>query len=395
MGARLYFAADDGIHGLELWTSDGTTQGTVLVADLVAGRRSASPIGITPLPVGVFFSAYSPLRGREPWFLPLPASIPIAVPMIVPVLELRYFPLAADGVHLDPVETTYNFTLAEVRARVDGISAQLVNALGQGSTYLQDPTQTASLHYSILESQERRIKVPKSAVYARYPNYFAILKGAGICDYVDNKGVKEVWIWMYHTDRTVIDESTMAMGTNSRSFWNHAGYGNVSNSYQRKDLPVCKHTYTVYDYNYSRGLGEAMENHGHQIDVVYLFADNHALYWDRFVKPFGQTDGTVNHCGWVHMPPNTQTDYDWSNTRVVPSNCSDWHPDGSGAVEDVSCLNWGCGNDSGASFKLWLLQRMPGNGNSLALGGLPLRNWWELIGAFDQALARGKSLLEP
>jgi ELWxxDGT repeat protein len=41
---RLFFTADDFIHGRELWTSDGTPAGTRLVADLAADARDA-PIG--------------------------------------------------------------------------------------------------------------------------------------------------------------------------------------------------------------------------------------------------------------------------------------------------------------------------------------------------------------
>lgn len=313
--------------------------------------------------------------------------------MAARVLELRYFPVLADGITLDPEETTYSFTLRQIRSRVDDLSGQLLQALTQGSLYVNDSTRTPSLQYSILESEERLAKVPKSSAYPRYPDYFAILGGTAICDFVDNRGVKEVWIWMYHTDLTVIDESTMAMGTRSRGFWNHGSYGNVSNSYQRQDLPVCQGSYTVYDYNYSRGLGEAMENHGHQIDTVLMFADERSLYWDRFVKPYGRRDGTVNHCGWTHSPPNTERDYDWMNRTVVPSNCGDWHPDGSGLLEQVSCSSWGCRDDSGASFKLWLMQRTPGNENGRSLDGKPLRNWWEFIGDFDAALASGRSLV--
>ena len=41
VGNTLYFAADDGSSGYELWKSDGTTAGTVRVADLYPGSSGS------------------------------------------------------------------------------------------------------------------------------------------------------------------------------------------------------------------------------------------------------------------------------------------------------------------------------------------------------------------
>src|SRR5262249_26578749 len=43
IGGLAYFVADDGVHGLELWATDGTADGTVLMADANPGAGSSYP----------------------------------------------------------------------------------------------------------------------------------------------------------------------------------------------------------------------------------------------------------------------------------------------------------------------------------------------------------------
>ncbi len=64
---RLFFAADDGVHGRELWASDGTAAGTVLVSDVEPGPDSSRPTGLTAAGGRLFFSAYDGRHGRELW----------------------------------------------------------------------------------------------------------------------------------------------------------------------------------------------------------------------------------------------------------------------------------------------------------------------------------------
>jgi ELWxxDGT repeat protein len=63
----LYFVAEDPVHGIELWKSDGTEAGTVLVKDISPGPRSSYPAFLTDVAGTLFFVAEDPVHGRELW----------------------------------------------------------------------------------------------------------------------------------------------------------------------------------------------------------------------------------------------------------------------------------------------------------------------------------------
>jgi ELWxxDGT repeat protein len=77
---RLFFTAHDGRHGFELWESDGTAAGTRMVQDIAPGAVSSSPRELAQVGNALFFSADDGIYGRELWTLPLEAALPPCVP---------------------------------------------------------------------------------------------------------------------------------------------------------------------------------------------------------------------------------------------------------------------------------------------------------------------------
>jgi ELWxxDGT repeat protein len=61
VNGTLFFAASDDTHGTELWKSDGTPKGTVLVKDIVVGTSSSQARGLVEVNGALYFLANDPI----------------------------------------------------------------------------------------------------------------------------------------------------------------------------------------------------------------------------------------------------------------------------------------------------------------------------------------------
>jgi ELWxxDGT repeat protein len=70
LNGSLFFSANDGTHGYQLWTSNGTTAGTFRVTDLSrAGTTGPTVNNLANMNGTLFFTATDVAHGSEPWIV--------------------------------------------------------------------------------------------------------------------------------------------------------------------------------------------------------------------------------------------------------------------------------------------------------------------------------------
>ncbi len=340
----------------------------------------------------------SPTPSPSPSSSPTPHPTPSPVPAMkqIKVLSIAYYPVKDNYLDKGVVNNSwqeYDMSLDQVRAKVKRLNDTVSSSLTIGTAYkkFKNSLATPYINYTVvnhIELLEPILTSNKTNPYDKknkLTDYNKLFNDHIGCNLIDKQDIREIWLWSYTGLNRTGWES---------NFSSHVG--DVGNSDKdTSDLPVCNHSYTVYEYNYGRETPEAIHDHIHQFEGIFRFL-NQDLFWNRFVGYYpgnnlSQT-GTpsLNHrCGWAHFPPNATKDYDWANMNSVTSDCSNWDPQG-GPQESLTCQTWNCDQ---LGFFIYWMQNIPNAQNNLTYQGSNLRNWWDFVVDFDAAISVKQDLV--
>jgi hypothetical protein len=197
-------------------------------------------------------------------------------------------------------------------------------------------------------------------------NYNQILTQLNILQRVQNREIDEVWLFAF--PHAGFYESRMAgMG----AFW--------CNSPALDNTSSCNRKFIIMGFSYERRVGEMLESFGHRSESILIKTFEKALpgmnLYERFSR-YDKKNPGLAEVGNIHFAPNSDSDYDWNNPRLVPSHCDDWlhFPGLPGPARQVNADEWGNG-DIRLHHNWWLrhLPKVAGRTASIA------NNWWQYI----------------
>ena len=155
------------------------------------------------------------------------------LPMRIPVLIVKYFPVRGDLIDKE-VTGDCGAPLDEMRQKTTLMTQEALFALQQGSRYHGYKNRKAppSVAYTVSRTYEFLEPLPTIArpgEKAPLTDYNKIMQRVNIKQWVEQKGVKEVWIWGYHGGVLNLWESNMA-----------GPYGDISNNLVDTALWSCR-----------------------------------------------------------------------------------------------------------------------------------------------------------
>lgn len=385
---------------------------------------------LTAIPLGLYLAKQAQVgRSKASEIQVNMCPDPNSLPLNIPVLVLEYFPKDLNNPNLlDGVETGWRGdasiegrTISFWEQKTDEMVDTAIPIINESTKYhgYKNSAAPQFLSYSVLERKKFYNPIPRgfplgigpTGAPNYRPDYNQILTRENICDWVDNKGVKEVWMYGYHSDIIVPDESRMS-----------SKYGDISNSLPKEDsipprfkLPICQNSYVLYNFTYQPGGKDAVSNNIHnrlhQIENIIPFIENKwppigenrpntnipgSTFWGDFseyVQDYTNRNSYRSSCGNAHNTPNwsnRDTGYLYNLPDKRDFNCETWDPDDSKTTYiNAGCERWGC---TEIGYYKWWMQNIPGFNNGIKYQGQKMRNWWEAMYDFNAFVEKGRSL---
>ncbi len=269
VNGTLFFTADDGTNGVELWRSDGTTAGTVLVKDLQAGStwdsntytylpNSSDPQHLTEVSGQLFFSGDDGVNGRELWQTDGTSGGTLMVKDI------------ATGTYFD--YDTYSY----VPSRSDPADFVNVNGMLFFSAYNFDDGSGRELWKS--DGTSAGTVLVKDIFPGTYPYYY---NGNFWADYPNGS---------YPTKMTAVDGTLFFVaddGTNGQELWKSDGTS--AGTILVKDI----YTGTSYQSGYGYAPNSSSPQELIEVDGKLLFIANDGVHGEELWKSDGTSGGTA------------------------------------------------------------------------------------------------------
>ncbi len=349
----------------------------------------------------------------------------------MPVIIIRYLP-TSDGVNLDVSHAPDFFalghtSLSNLKSDIDVFDKRVKFSVQEGTRFRDygRNMEIPYLGYKVVEyitvyeptPRGKQLTVDDNGFPVYAIDYHSLFERFNLKDYINNQGVKEIWIWSYGHDSEVPSfDPTIHQPCNFRFWWesnmSSPTTGDISNSDRdNSDLPIYNNTYIVYNQNFRRTQAEAVHNRGHQFESMFSIVNemqlgNDDLFWNDFVGR-DMNQFITGRCGWTHMPPNTTTDYDYENANVVLSDIEDWTPAHDGSTTSVSNSTWQnleyswpeenqtFPQKTESNWYIYWMQSFPGFLNDIDYqSSHRMSNWWQIIHDWDNSFLAGKGLVE-
>lgn len=201
----------------------------------------------------------------------------------------------------------------------------------------------------------------------------AILSSNGVCTDLNAGSTDETWV--FGGPYFGFYESQLA---GPGAFWYNS---------PPLDGTSCNKLLPIMGFNYERSLNEMVHDMMHRTEstmarVYGSWNENDISHnWNKFGLIAAQSPSyNYSGCGSAHWTPNSQQDYDYSNTRSISTFCDDFfnYPNlknpPSSALKTITCSAWGCDELAYYRYFFQHLPKTSGNGPDTKFN-----DWWRYL----------------